>query len=234
MGFSVGKGSHKLEQRAIHTANPARSILPLIIDSQANGLFEAITGKPAPGSPVLQMRPHDHTLSGGGVVLPRGCVMSMDVGTQDQYTRDIQAGEINQAVSLAAGSQFHFPAEITEGVDSQKTSVLGLPCVLEAALNVRITSLSNGVTGQYRLRNLKTNTTSSWGSIYYDPPGGSNGAGWIDLTDVPASGGGWEWFEVELRMDAAGTMKLFCMDIVETRRSQPDSTGNRFDSLPRP
>jgi hypothetical protein len=210
-----------LARKFAQIARAGRSTVVDNVLTHLNGLVERLGGIAAIGAATRAFRYHDHGPE-GGTPLFRGSIFSFDVGERSsneaKFFYAINAGSTWESLAAEYGMEALFPAEVSDGIDSNSTNVSANPCALRAEITVRA---SFSVDFEVRIKNLTTGATST------EATGSGTTPQTLSISDVPCVGGQTNFFDIEVYGDAAApTLYFLGFNLLETRaESQPASSG---------
>ena len=233
-----------LTQQAFKIGQEARYTIQAHLRDGCNALYEALTGRPAPGTSVITARPHDHTALAGGAVLPRGFIGGIpDIGAQEGWIKKgIGSGGTGGWVpilsrTLKDGSEIpHVKLSLTPGIHAGVNNESGNPCTI-AAEGVFHAYCDAGGGGDFEFRVSRLGTdgvlsnSSSVHSVTLAGDGSSLQRFWI--ADVPTGLGGEQEDRLEVRSTSGGNVGIQSCQFYETsEESQPVSKGlHKYDSI---
>lgn len=236
----VFSGWRALVERPIQVAREGAFYILSGLRTSLNGAYEGLTGAAAPGRGWRAVMSHDHTESGGGAILPRGVLLSLDSGQGDGWDWQppgiyLPDADMTYFHDLANDTPTRFPTfrlYTTDGIHSGKTNLLGSACCLEARAVIWLEERSGtGHTIDFFFRNEATGADSTYASVTLS-------ASQIDTVvltwgDIPLdSVSGLQEYTLRLGASQAFSVRLMSLVIAETRESsQPASAGaNLYNS----
>ena len=237
----VFSGWRELSAEAIAIAREGIFTILSRVQTSTNGLYESLTGAPAPGRSGRSAMAHDHTESGGGAILPRGVVYCLDNGDGDgwEWIVPLASAPITDEAyfyDFSAAADTRVPTLrlwTTDGINSTKTNRASNDCALEGKMIVYLKdnhgALPNDFTFKWRNEATGATSTGATQSIATGP-GDVVELGWGDIPLAQTSG----LQELTLLVSATkhGEIRIQSLVIAETREtSQPVSAGgNRYNS----
>lgn len=219
----VTSGFQALKWSLYQIARPGKFVLASSLFHNINGLFEAVTGKPAPGAGVQTVAGHNHSLQGGFPVF-RSYVGGFDTGESIGYTLT-GVSAVATPVPLCDKSPA-FRAYVNPAV----TDLLAGPPTLECKAYVILTN-AGGTSSDFKftLRNIDngTNSTITTETV----PSGTTVSKWIDISGVDVGKGGWVGYDLLGGFTGSnGTIIVTACILAETANTVTASTGVKYDS----
>jgi len=222
MGY-VTSGWQAIKWSLYQIGRPGRFVLASSLFHNVNGLFEALTGSPAPGAGAQTVAGHDHSLQGGRPIF-RSFVGGFDTGETVGYLLS-DAGAVATPVSLTDKSPA-FRAYVNPAITDQ----LAGPPTLEAKAFVVMTN-NSGTSSDFKfvLRNVEggSNSTTTTETV----ASGVTSSKWITIAGIPVASGGWQGYDLLAGWTGAGgAVNVTACILAETSGTVAASTGAKYDS----
>ena len=222
MGF-VTSGWQAIKWNLYKIGRPGRFVLASSLFHNLNGLFEGLTGSPAPGAGAQTVAGHDHSLQGGRPIY-RSFVGGFDTGETVGYLLS-DAGAVATPISLTDKSPA-IRCYINPAINDQ----LSGPPTLSAKLFVVMTNTSGGNSDfKFVVRNTEdgSNSTTTTETV----PTGTTTSKWITVSGIPVASGGWQGYDLLGGWTGAGgAINVTACIMAETSATVVASQGNKYDS----
>lgn len=230
--MTTPKGFPPLIQTANQIAKPGRASLVNNMIARANGQYERMSNRQAPGSGVKDWRAHDHS-PGSAIVVPRGVIDCLDVG--EDFTR---WKLIVEGTSYAYGAEHdlidtykpHLCPYVTQGYDSGLDKQGGGTIGLTASILINLLCSVSPSTAELSIYNQLTETSAT-----LDLLTSGTGLHRYKLTGIPCVGGRENPLELRVLADSTQPVTFELIALVLAEIDQLDSAGaNTFGTVGRP
>lgn len=220
----VTAGWQALKWSLYQIGRAGRFVLASTIFHNLNGLFEAGTGKPAPGAGTQTVAGHNHSLAGGYPIF-RSMTGGFDTGETVGFLVSGTAAITGESLCDHSPSLF---AYINPAVNNQ----IAGPPEMEAKVFLVLVN-DDVVSRDFDLYARNTEDGSVSDTLSVSVGAGVTSSAWHTLTGIPVASGGWQGYDLIASITGSGvnrSMSATSFIPAETSATVAASSGNKYDS----